>query len=431
MAKATRVKTRHDGIYQVGDRFEWKYGKQHRGTVDTIDEALDARAKARLAGPSPAAVRGAFDEYARTWLAGYQGRTSRGFTEGSREGYRESLDLYAIPFFEGRRLKPGQIQRRHVKAFIAWLAAEPTAAERAAKTGLHRPLAPRTIVKHLAPLKAMFADAVEDDDLPINPGNVRVNVTARALEHDDDGEARALTDEQLAAVLAAPLERDQLLIDTVAATGARFGEFCEWQGKDLATGPSGPVLRVRRSFSDKARDADGKRVGLVKLPKSDNGRRDIPLDPELARRLWRLQRRPDELLFTAPRGGRLHYQNSRRDILGPTLERAAAAAGEDLAWVTWHTFRHTLASRLFAAGRNPKQVQRWLGHHKASFTLDTYIHLMADDIGTPLPLPAAAGGTPGAHLHPETSGTDEGAADAKPLQTADTPDTQGNAVAES
>jgi hypothetical protein len=26
------------------------------------------------------------------------------------------------------------------------------------------------------------------------------------------------------------------------------------------------------------------------------------------------------------------------------------------------------------------QVQRWLGHHKASFTLDTYIHLPAEDV---------------------------------------------------
>jgi hypothetical protein len=31
-------------------------------------------------------------------------------------------------------------------------------------------------------------------------------------------------------------------------------------------------------------------------------------------------------------------------------------------------------------------VQKWLGHHKASFTLDTYIHLMGGEIGSPLEL---------------------------------------------
>jgi hypothetical protein len=39
---------------------------------------------------------------------------------------------------------------------------------------------------------------------------------------------------------------------------------------------------------------------------------------------------------------------------------------------------------MFAAGRNAVQVQRWLGHHSASFTLDTYVHLLDGDLGAPL-----------------------------------------------
>lgn len=431
MAKAKRVATRYRRIYHVGERYEW-IGRSGRGTVDTLDEARAAKARADLAGPVAAAARGGFGDYARTWVVGYQGRTSRGFTEGSRAGYRESLELYAIPFFEGRlRLKPHQIRRQHVKAFIAWLAAVPTAAERRDEIGLRRPLARRTIVKHLAPVKAMFADGAEDDGLE-NPTGVRVNVTSSEAP-DDDGEARAFTDEQLAAVLEAALEGDRLLFDVVAATGPRWGELCEWRGKDLATGPGGPVLRVRRAFTDKARDANGKRVGTIKLPKSDNGRREIPLEAELARRLWRLQRGSDEFLFVAPRGGRLHYQNTYHRILTPALERASKKLGEDLTWAGWHTFRHTLASRLFAAGRNPKQVQRWLGHHKASFTLDRYVHLMGDEIGEPISLPVAGArrGTQGARKGPETTGIEAGAADVKSLQTADKLETAVKAKAES
>ncbi|MGI8806174.1 MAG: tyrosine-type recombinase/integrase, partial [Thermoleophilaceae bacterium] len=52
----------------------------------------------------------------------------------------------------------------------------------------------------------------------------------------------------------------------------------------------------------------------------------------------------------------------------------------------FHTFRHTCASMLFERGANAKQVQRWLGHHSASFTLDTYVHLLEDDLGEPLVL---------------------------------------------
>ncbi len=56
---------------------------------------------------------------------------------------------------------------------------------------------------------------------------------------------------------------------------------------------------------------------------------------------------------------------------------------------------------LFAQGRNAKQVQRWLGHHSAAFTLDTYIHLLSDDLDEPLELPPGTAspliGAVGAH----------------------------------
>jgi integrase len=39
---------------------------------------------------------------------------------------------------------------------------------------------------------------------------------------------------------------------------------------------------------------------------------------------------------------------------------------------------------LFAEGRNAVQVQRWLGHHSAAFTLATYVHLLDGDLGIPL-----------------------------------------------
>ncbi len=52
-------------------------------------------------------------------------------------------------------------------------------------------------------------------------------------------------------------------------------------------------------------------------------------------------------------------------------------------WVGFHTFRHTCATVLFRRGWNAVQVQRWLGHHKPSFTLDTYVHLLEEDVPEP------------------------------------------------
>jgi integrase len=66
----------------------------------------------------------------------------------------------------------------------------------------------------------------------------------------------------------------------------------------------------------------------------------------------------------------------------------------------FHTFRHTSAARLFERG-NVVEVQRWLGHHSPSFTLDTYVHLMPNRRRVePLDLTAELAATDDAALEP-------------------------------
>ena len=57
------------------------------------------------------------------------------------------------------------------------------------------------------------------------------------------------------------------------------------------------------------------------------------------------------------------------NVSGRILKPAGKTLG--LGWVGFHTFRHTCASMLFEAGRNPRQVQAWLGHSDPGFTLRT------------------------------------------------------------
>jgi integrase len=416
MAKAKRIKTRYQGVYKVGERYEWISRRSgRRGMADTLTEARDAKSAADSLDPlAPDVARATFGEYARDWLAAYQGRTSRGFSEGTRERYRDSLELWAIPYFDTvRKRKFADIRKPDVRAFVAWLA-NPEARKAHAKalttaSGKDysgRVLSPATIQRTLAPVGAMFADAIEDGAISVaNPASVRVNVQPPSVDTDElDDERRAFTPDELAAVLNAAKDAGaRLLFDTLAETGVRWGELCELRGRDLKATSAGPRLAIRRAYASvriTAADGTRKRTDVVKLPKSDHGRRDIPLSPELARRLWRLQRSPDELLFRAPQGGRLNYPNTWNRVLAPALR----AAGVD--WgAGFHTFRHTCASLLFAEGRNVKQVSRWLGHHKASFTLDTYVHLLDDGMGEALTLPT--GGNRGATSEPENAGNPE------------------------
>ena len=53
------------------------------------------------------------------------------------------------------------------------------------------------------------------------------------------------------------------------------------------------------------------------------------------------------------------------------LRRAFDRAGFD--WVTSHTFRKTVATRLDEAGQSPRQIADHLGHSRPSMTLDVYV----------------------------------------------------------
>jgi integrase len=112
--------------------------------------------------------------------------------------------------------------------------------------------------------------------------------------------------------------------------------------------------------------------------KSRYSRRDLPISRVLADRLAALDAAPGELVFRSTTGTMLDPDNLATRVLAPACEAAGVA------WASFHTFRHTVASRLFAEGRNVVQVQRWLGHHSPSFTLDTYVHLLDNDLGEPL-----------------------------------------------
>jgi integrase len=348
---ATMEKTRTPGIYKRGNRYVvvWRHrGKQHKSFHRTYEEAREAKGQ-RDAGDRRPSSREAFEDYARRWLDTYRGRTSRGLSERTRATYRREMERRAIPYFRGRRLD--EVEPPDVRAFIGHLE----------DAGL-RPASVRAI---LAPVKAMYATAVEDGTVRANPTrSVRVGVGREAAE--PGREVRAMTRAELTALLSHVPERWRLLFELLAHSGLRISEAAGLTWANVEFGGS-PRLLVRRQ------DCRGE-VGPLK---SEHSRRDIPLSPGMARRLWaaRGSRGESERVFTSPQGQPLAYGNLRRRVLVP----AAEVAG--LPWVTFHVFRHTCASQLCEAARDVKQVSEWLGHADAGFTLKVYVHLMDEGIG--------------------------------------------------
>ena len=106
--------------------------------------------------------------------------------------------------------------------------------------------------------------------------------------------------------------------------------------------------------------------------KSRHARRVLPLPLDLADRLAALRTPEDALVFRSRQTGR-PFDPRHLEL------RMLSEAGVE--WAGFHTFRYTVASRLFVGGRNAVEVQKWLGHQAPSFTLDAYVHLLEADLG--------------------------------------------------
>ncbi|MFI0367278.1 tyrosine-type recombinase/integrase [Actinomadura sp. 1N219] len=76
-----------------------------------------------------------------------------------------------------------------------------------------------------------------------------------------------------------------------------------------------------------------------------------------------------ELLFPGLSGGVRNPSNANRDIKD-VLDRLDA---ERFGWVTSHTFRKTVATRLDEAGLSARAIADHLGHAKPSMTMDIYM----------------------------------------------------------
>jgi integrase len=172
--------------------------------------------------------------------------------------YRRTLRRDAIPFFGTIRLV--DVEPRTVKRYAAHVAA--------------RGVSHSTVRLALAPVRALFATALEDGLIRVNP-TLGVRVPKLDRVDEDEKTIRALSEDELRALLAAVDDRHRLLVEFLAQTGLRISEALalQWRDVDLGQGR----VHVRRRIS---------KTGGIAPPKSRYGRRDVPLTPRMTRSLW-------------------------------------------------------------------------------------------------------------------------------------------------
>lgn len=160
----------------------------------------------------------------------------------------------------------------------------------------------------------------------------------------------------------------------LAHTGLRAGEALaltwedvDWQKRQIQ------VKRNASTIKNRDDDEEGKYKVIVTSVKTANGNRVVPLnDKAFEALLWLKNYQTtntieSEFVVCTDYGKMLGQKN-----LPHLLKTILAAANVEYRNV--HSFRHTFATNLIAAGVDVKVVSQLLGHSSVKITMDTYVH---------------------------------------------------------
>lgn len=351
---------RKDGTTVYGVRY-WVRGEADpRWELQPVGTS-ERRARARLQELSGAAQRGEvamrrgvlFETYADRWLEEQKALVRAGSLKAATYvDYRGGVENHLKPFFEGLRLD--EMTRADVRAFTTHKVDE-------AK------LAPKSINNLLVPLGLILKQAAEDGCTILSPeaGIKRVKVPKREAEWYEVDEANRLVQHTPAQWRA--------LIGLAVHAGLRQGEILalRWGDVDWANNR----LHIRRSLQPTHKLTSLEGVDRFAAPKTDHGRRVVPIRPVL-RSLLETHRRfaatnELDLLFSSRSGQPLDARNVVREIYEPAAKRAG------LRKIRFHDLRHTFVTMCAAAGVPLAKVGDWAGHSDAKIT-EIYRHSSGD-----------------------------------------------------
>lgn len=373
-----KVKTGKDGrpvLNAVGQPVMVRDQKTH--TYDTKKEAIEARAKMiadKARGVLVNSSKKTLGQHLDEWLAG-----KRDIRSGTKGNYRNALK----PVYD----KLGAVElQRLTKAHVDQLVtAMLTSGRRVGTKG--RPLSPSTVNLMLTVLGMAIDDAMKQ-------GFVVRNV-ARLVERPKNtvSEMKTWTAEEASAFLTTVSDDRLGAAWMLSLYGLRRGEVLGLRWKDidltgrlaaergLKPGTPSLLIRVTRVI------VDGKVVESE--PKSERGKRTLPLDEATVAGLTAMQLRQREDRDAAgtaygacPDCGLDHavvdelgdpvHPESYSDRFEVLVRRANLPA------IRLHDTRHTCGTLMHLRGVPTAVISAWLGHASASFTMRVYVHSQLD-----------------------------------------------------
>lgn len=332
------------------------------------------------AGAITAATR--ISALADAWLEG-----DHGWSTGTERTYRSVLNKQIKPALGQlgiREVTPGVISR--------------------ALSALAKSSGPGAAKSARACLSGMFAFAIQDGAVAVNPvrdSTAKISTDKRAPRALTPIETTRLVQLFRTSDRAVELDLPDL-VDWMLATGCRIGEALALRYD--TNGDGNPILDLDSgTWEVNATVVRVPGVGLTiqPRPKTHAGWRIIAIPDFAVRMLERRQsptgRQADVVFRSVLAGGPRDPNNVSGDLrqlldsfdcdrcsgsghqrredgtfeVGATGRRLRCAEGP-WSWVTSHTFRKTVATRLDEARLTPRQVADQLGHANPSMTLDVY-----------------------------------------------------------
>lgn len=225
---------------------------------------------------------------------------------------------------------------------------------------------PGQVKKIVSVTSGMLAKAVRDRRLADNPahGLDLPRVRPERRQYLELQQVEVMAD----AAKEAAGEYASVAIHVLAYSGPRWSEMAGLRVRAV------DVKRRRLEIVETMTEINGGKLAWG--PPKDYERRSIPVPPSVMDEIKELikGKRPDDLVFTGPRGAPLRNRNARRSW----FDAAAALAGAK--GLTPHELRHTAASLAVSSGANVLAVSRMLGHADPSITLKTYADLFDSDL---------------------------------------------------
>jgi integrase/recombinase XerD len=266
-----------------------------------------------------------------------------------KEAYRYPLYEVLLPFcrtegFEG----PDQMTKRSLDRLTTQLLDE---------GGRRGQLSRFTVASYIRSINAFLSWARREGEVGEGVRAQAPRLPRRLLDVLSREEVSRLED-------AAETERDKLIVRVLADSGIRVSELTSLRASDL-------VERDRRAY--------------LRVRGKGDKERDVPLMPQLGRRLRRYVERgrprdaSSDRIFVSRRRSRL---GAYEPLTRSGVDQLIRLLGEEVGLskrVHPHLLRHSFATWALTRGMNPIQLAQIMGHSSLAMIQSVYAHLTPQD----------------------------------------------------